>query len=710
MKRKLLVISCVAISILGGYYVYSNDKNEKNQLKGVTHNSNSSTISNQITAQQQTIKSPAINKNFQKTRLQQLTFAHAQCQQRSYDFNEYVDEVHIGVNAALEKELKQGKTDRELLAYEAQYQTFYDSYQDLLIEAKINIEKHKYSITQSVSILNEWSGMSVIEGFSADTLNELVSALQPLENENHGFGVNISLAQDINKEDIYALLDNNDNFSTYLESPLAIGSSLILSPSILFILSAENLNIEEYEQAVALRTFTVNDVAIALNNNMETEYLIPLLKQTKSLGDMPILAQERFKRYNNLADIAAANFNVDALEFLNKYGVNPINEPGILTAMDIAILNLPRNDAEYNKLNPDTNKILDTPSYLKAEGYKAHGKIEQLNNLTVTYFKAPKNARTNSHSISNPKFKSLLKSIPLMDNSFNVKQRKADDSVISLAITDSKNKQIALKRKSEQCASVKQQLLAEQSFEGRDKAYDIIDEIKQNPIDVKQRLHQIDPVLVGLWQELEFSYNRAPLESDPSDKFDRLLAEGNAAQAVEYCAQIPLTQTQTDALFHYMLHSNIEFLSAWSVRVSPQMPSNLLSLKGLPVDKWQDLLHQGFDFSIIDLVGNDTYIAAALNSPQAIQFLVENNFKLDTDKYGLDALDTLLELSYENGQLHESLPKLISLYPKFRSSHYARVTRIKKFYPEEYQHLISINKALTPMAGTELNKFRRRYF
>lgn len=710
MKRKLLVISCFTISSLGGYYVYSSNKSDKYLLQNIPHKIDSSNISREITAQQPTIKSPPNNINVQKTKVQQLTFAHAQCQERSYNFSEYVDDVHSGVVTALEHELKQGKTDRELLAYEAQYQTFYDSYQSLLVKAKVNIEENKYSFTQSVSILNEWNGMSVIEGLNTDTLNELVAALQPLENQNHGLNMSISLAQDIKKADIYALLDNNENFSTYLDSPLSIGDSPVLSPSILFILSAENLKIEEYEQAIALRTFTVNEVAIALNNKMATEYLVPLIKQTKSLGDMPILTQERFIRYENLADIAAANFHVDALKLLSKYGVKPINEPGILTAMDIAILNLPRNGTEYNKLNPDTNKVLATLSYLKAEGYKAHGKIKQFNNLTHTVFKAPRNAHTNTQSISNIKLKSLLKSIPLIDKSFNIQQLEPDNSVISIAITESKNKQKAMKRESELCASVKQQLLAEQGFEGRDKAYDIIDEIKQNPIDVKQRLHQIDPVLVGLWQKLELNYQPAPLNSDSSDTFERLLAEGKTSQALEYSAQTPLTQTQTDALFHYMLRSNIEFLSAWNVRVSPQMPSSILSLRRLPVEKWQDLLHQGFDFSIIDLLGNDAYIAAALNSPQAIQFLVDNNFKLDIDKYGLDALDTLLELSYENGQLHENLPKLIPLYPKFRASHYARVARIKQFYPEEYLQLIAIDKALTPIAGTELNKFRSRYF
>ncbi|MEZ9596845.1 hypothetical protein AB4298_19650 [Shewanella sp. 10N.261.52.F9] len=710
MKRKLLVISCTTACIVGGYYFYVFDKQEKTTLQSIPIPSTSLTSRNEMTEHQQTLETSVSSETAQQTKLVQLTSAHAQCQKRYQNFSEQVADIHNVIIAAIELELQQGKTDRELLAYRSQYKTFYDSYQDLLIEAKSNNERNKYVITQSSSILKDWSGLSVIEGFNTDTIAVLAIALKPLENENPGLGMIISLAQDINKADIYALLDNTDHFTTYLESPLYIADSAVLSPSILFILTAEKLNIEEYKQAVALHSFTVNEVGIAIQNNMATEYLIPLLEQTKSLADFPIFAQKQLHNSKNLADIAAANFNVDALTLLAQYGVKPINEPGILTAMDIAILNLPYDNVDYNKLNPDANKILDTLIYLKAQGYKAHGKIKQLDNLTITVFKAPRKPRTNSEKISNPKLKSLLNSISLIDNSFNIKQQKADDSVISLAIAKAKSKQMAMKQKSEQCTSVKQQLLAEQSFKGRDKAYDIIKEIEQDPTDVKQRLHDIDPVLVGLWQEHKLNFRPAPLNSDSSDTFERLIADGKIAQARDYSAHTPLTLSQTDILFRFMLRRNIDLLSVWKARVSPLAPTDLMYFKNLPIEKWQGLLDQGFDFLLVDQLGRDVFMAAALHSPQALQFLVDNNFKLNVDKHGLDALDTLLEASYENGQLHENLPKLLSLYPKFRVSHYARVARIKTFLPKEYQQLIAMNKALTPPAGAELNKYRSLYF
>ncbi len=698
MIRKLAIVSLVTLTCATSYYLYEADAISKGRDSILNTKSPRDTINSKIKAVDE--------KKFATKKLEQLTIVHSQCKQKSYDIGDQIDYIHQGIIEALEHELKQGKTDRDLLAYSNQYETFYKSYDDLLLQAKINIEKHKYHFTQSVSILNNWNGLSVIEGVNSDSLSTLIEALEPLEGINHGLSMPVSLSQNITKSDVYALLDNNDNFSTYLESPLSIASSAFLSPSILFILSAKKLNIDEYKQAISLRSFTVNEVATAIQDNMPTAYLILLLDQTAAIEDMPILGQGYFDSYDNLADIAVANYNVEALKVLNQHGVKPTNEPGILTAMDIAIMNLPSEDKVYKELDSYSNKYLNTLTYLKENGYKAHGKDKQFDSATITFFKAPKKRQFGSHTLSDPKLQTLLQGIELLDESYNVKKRKADKSIVSAAIEDMKLKQIAFKRGSEACVSIKQQLLAEEGFESREKTYQLIDNIKKNPKDIEARLQEIDPVLVNLWKELELNTKDSPLSSKPDDEFRHLLNEGKTELALEYSMLTPLTLSETDTLFRFMLNENSEFAIIWIARIEPQTPSSLLSLKHLPVEKWKDLLHQGFDFSITDQLGNDAFMAAALSSPQTIRFLVDNNFKLNTEKYGLDALDLLLDQSYERGLLSESITELITLYPEFKPSHYARVARIKKFFPEEYKKLISLNNALTPEAGTKINKFR----
>ena len=698
MIRKLAVVALITLTCATSYYLYEADAISKGRDSILNTKSPSDTINSKV----QVVE----DKKFATKKLEQLTIAHTQCKQKSYDIGDQIAYVHQGIIEALEHELKQGKTDRDLLAYSNQYETYYKSYDDLLLQAKINIEKQKYSFTQSVSILNNWNGLSVIEGVNPDSLSELIEALEPLEGENHGLNMSVSLSENITKSDTYALLDNNDNFSTYLESPLYIANSPFLSPSILFILSAEKLNIDEYKQAISLRSFTVNEVALAIQNNMPTEYLTLLLEHTADIEDMPIPRQNFFDSYENLADVAVANFNVEALKVLNQYGVKPTNEPGILTAMDIAIMNLPSEDKVYKELDSDSNKYLNTLTYLKENGYKAHGKDKQFDSTTITFFNAPKKRSFGSHTLSDPKLRKLLKSIELIDKNYNIKNREADQSVVSVAIAEMKLKKMAFKRESDTCVAIKQQLLAEEGFESRKKTYQLIDNIKKTPQKIEARLQEIDPVLVSLWKELELNAKYSPLSSKSDDEFRHLLNDGKTELALEYSMLTPLTLSETDALFRFMLNGKSEFARIWNARIEPQTPSSLLSLKHLSIEKWKDLLHHGFDFSIADQLGNDAFMAAALSSPQAIRFLVDNNFKLNTEKYGLDALDLLLDQSYESGQLSENINELITLYPEFKPSHYARVARIKKFFPEEYKKLISINNALTPEAGTKINKFR----
>ncbi|QFU22574.1 hypothetical protein FM038_010645 [Shewanella eurypsychrophilus] len=698
MIRKLAIVSLVTLTCATTYYLYEADGFSKGRDSILNTKSPSDTINGKI----KTVD----DKQFATKKLEQLTIAHTQCKQKNYDIGDQIAYVHQDIIEALEHELKQGKSDRDLLAYSNQYETYYKSYDDLLLQAKINIEKTKYHFTQSVSILNNWNGLSVIEGVNSDSLSELIEALEPLEGKNHGLNMSVSLSENITKSDVYALLDNNHSFSTYLESPLYIANSPFLSPSILFILSAEKLNIDEYKQTISLRSFTVNEVALAIQNNMPNEYLILLLDQAADIEDMPIPRQDYSDSYENLADIAVANFNVEALKVLNQHGVKPTNEPGIMTAMDIAIMNLPSEDKVYKELDSDSNKYLNTLTYLKENGYKAHGKDKQFDSATITFFRAPGKRQFNSHMLPESKLRELIQSIELIDKSHNIKQRKIDDSIVSAAIAEMKIKQMAFKRESEACVSIKQQLLAEEGFESRKKTYQLIDNIKKNPQKIEARLQEIDPVLVSLWKELELNAKDFHLSSKPDDEFRHLLNDGKTELALEYSILTPLTLSETDTLFRFMLNENSEFAPIWKARIEPKTPSSLISLKHLPVEKWQDLLHQGFDFSITDQLGNDAFMAAALNSSQAIRFLVDNNFKLNTEKYGLDALDLLLEQIYESGKLTESITELLTLYPEFKPSHYARVARIKKFLPDEYNKLISLNNALTPEAGTKINKFR----
>ena len=56
------------------------------------------------------------NKEFASQKLKELTIANAQCKERSLDFSKQVNNIHQILIQALEHELRNGKTERELLS------------------------------------------------------------------------------------------------------------------------------------------------------------------------------------------------------------------------------------------------------------------------------------------------------------------------------------------------------------------------------------------------------------------------------------------------------------------------------------------------------------------------------------------------------------------------------------------------------------------
>lgn len=646
------------------------------------------------------------NKKFATKKIKQLSIANEQCKDKKLDFSHKVKNIHQVLLQAFEFELKQGRSERELLAYSNQYKTFYQGYDDLVLQAKVNIEKAKYNFTSSVDILNDWNGLSVINGFSSLNISIIVQGLKAFEDKSNGLSMNLELDVDIVKSDLYDLLDNSGNFNTYLESPFEISSSSVISPSILFVLAATKFNIDEFEQAITLQSFTVNDTAIAIMNNMPNEYLALLISQTISIEDFPVIVQGRFDTYENLADIAVSKHNVELLKLLESYGVKPRNEPGIITAMDIAIMNLPTKAEAYQNVDLFPDKYLNTLSYLNRNGYKAHGIKYQNDNGTVISFSAPNKRNFEISKVLEPKLREYLYQIELIDSSYYIDQISPDDSLISNALETIEIRKSALNNDAKSCDIIRKALLYEEGFADISEAYKLINTILKEEEYIAERLHEIDPVLVNLWRD---SKTTSSMSLDSDTHFLRLLLENKYQEALDYSASKPLTTIETDKLLISLIQNIEDIAPIWNARVSPQPPSDLLAFKYLDAEKWERLMNEGFDFSIKDKFGNSMFLASALNSPKAVKFLLENGIKPETEGLGLDVLDLLLEDTYEKGQLNSNLGQILATIKRFEPSHFSRVVRIKKFFPFEYEKLITLNKSIEPRSEVQINRFRSYY-
>lgn len=641
------------------------------------------------------------DRGFATEKLKNLTIANTQCKESSLEFGLQVQTILNILSNTLEHELRRGKTDRELLAYSGQFKTFYNDFDDLLLQARLRIESEKHRFTDSIDILNEWKGLSVLNGFSALNTPILVKALRAFDGGSSGLSISLELDTEISKQAVLELLEN-EWFNTYLQSPLTV-SGAPLSPSILFVLTATELDISEYKQAVSMQSFTVNDVAVAIENGMPYEYLALLIEQTASIEDMPTLLQGNYESYKNLADLAAANHNSRILKLLETYGVTPTNEPGIITGLDLAIMNLPDEPSAYSDLTSFPQRYLDTIRYLKEKGYRAHGYAYQDSEGEGVLFRAPNRRFFNSTSALLPSLRKALDDIHILGSSHLITQISADDSLVSKAIESIEIKKSVLNQSGESCKSIGLALLAEERFADNTEMFAVIKGVEGEE-NVAELLHEIDPALVNHWhRSRQFVYR-----SKNTSQFIQMLKDRDYEAAINYSASNPLSELETDRLLASIVLNFEKSVPIWSVRASHTQPSGLLAFTRLSIEQWESLMNDGFDFSAQDTWGNDFFAPASLHSPEAVQLLLNNGFAPNVNNLGLDALDLLLEDSYIKGRLHPSLGLMIQEVEEFESNHYARIERLKQFFPKEYQALIVMNKQATPPIKTEVNKFRLR--
>lgn len=651
-------------------------------------------------------KTPNTNvKKFVSDKLNALGQARDECQSNQVELSRDIDGIHHEIIKAMEYELNHGRTVRDILAYSNQYEIFYKGYEDLLLLARMNIEKDKYDYTESVSILNQWKGLSVLKLINSEGVNAIIDELNYIQSNDLDISVNLEFNDEVEVKDLYELLEN-EQFNTYLESPLMVNGSPVLSPSILFVLNAPKLNIDDYKKAISKRSFTVNDLAIAIKNDVPNEYIVPLLSQVSRLSDMPLTVQSDYDSYENIADVAVSKFNHELLPILAKHGVKPTNQPGIITGMDIAIMNLPAERNYLTRNDTFSAKHLHTLKYLAEQGYQAHGLLMQDKNEPRITFSAPYRRSFDMDKATDPEVIKLLNKIELIDSSFGTEKMLQDQSLLSKALLVAKVRIEEQRDKGKKCESKSKEMLAEKGFVDIKLALKIIEEIKTDEGNIAERLHNIDPFLVHLWQVSANTLREVNFNHE--SRFINMLENQQFQLALEYVLTKQLTLEETDLLLFLTLRGekSDELLDIWNSRISPVAPTSLLIFQDLPIAQWQQFLDRGFDFSIRDQFENDIFYAAALHSVQAVQFLLENSFEPNTDHLGLDVFDLLLDESYEQGRLNPTIAPLLKVISHFEPSHYARIARLQKFFPAEYDKLVTLNKQLALTAPTAINQYR----
>lgn len=624
------------------------------------------------------------------------------CRDQSQQQHIKINNLNQSLVSFFVSELKKGTSVPTILKYANLSEINKRQYIALLRDAIVAEQKQQLNITSSLNELANWQGIEAIKGFTNDKVKEMIQQLGDNKHSPPGLTLSVPLDENVQKETLYALLNNTDTFTTYSKTFIKLEGSEVISPATLFVLNANKFTPKEFEQAISSNQFTVNEVATAIKNNIPNEYIFALMKQVPALDAMP-LYEENSVLYN-MADIAVSQFNLPLVKALQQLGVTPTNQPGLFTGLDVAIVSLPKSG--NLTLAPLDAKHTQMLNYLTEQGYKAHSRnaSDALNSKGVSFvsdFIYQQGAYINGQE--NPEQYAYFNPIGKIDNATLPQVSEPDNSDVARFLVDLKQQKEDLDNKRQNCELLQQQLSATEQLHSTMRAYNTVLEVKKEQgNNFEYVLQEQDPVLVNYW----WSILSNQLSNDRShNAFSQYLSKKDYQKAYEYSLSTPLTQTETDTLFSFLLLEPHDFIAIWQSRVEPKPPSDLARLSRFPLSQWQKLKQAGFDFSITDTYGRDVYVQAASSSVEVVQFLIDNKIPADSEKLGVDILDLALEQSYTKGELSPMIPLALQLVEKIEPNHLSRAARLKTFYPEVYEQLIKLNPALKPAEGTQLNHY-----
>ncbi|PKG66767.1 MULTISPECIES: cupric reductase [Pseudoalteromonas] len=624
------------------------------------------------------------------------------CKDQSQQQHIKINNLNQSLVSFFVSELKKGTSVPTILKYANLSEINKRQYIAFLRDAIVTEQKQQLNITSSLNELANWQGIEAIKGFTNDKVKEMIQQLGDNKHSPPGLTLSVPLDENVQKETLYALLNNTDTFTTYSKTFIKLEGSEVISPATLFVLNANKFTPKEFEQAISSNQFTVNEVATAIKNNIPNEYIFALMKQVPALDAMP-LYEENSVLYN-MADIAVSQFNLPLVKALQQLGVTPTNQPGLFTGLDVAIVSLPKSG--NLTLAPLDAKHTQMLNYLTEQGYKAHSRnaSDYLNSKGVSFvsdFIYQQGAYINGQE--NPEQYAYFNPIGKIDNATLPQVSEPDNSDVARFLVDLKQQKKDLDNKRQNCELLQQQLSATEQLHSTMRAYNTVLEVKKEQgNNFEYVLQEQDPVLVNYW----WSILSNQLSNDRShNAFSEYLSKKDYQKAYEYSLSTPLTQTETDTLFSFLLLEPHDFIAIWQSRVEPKPPSDLARLSRFPLSQWQKLKQAGFDFSITDTYGRDVYVQAASSSVEVVQFLINNKIPADSEKLGVDILDLALEQSYTKGELSPMIPLALQLVEKIEPNHLSRAARLKTFYPEVYEQLIKLNPALKPAEGTQLNHY-----
>ncbi|KPZ70084.1 hypothetical protein AN944_02468 [Shewanella sp. P1-14-1] len=611
-----------------------------------------------------------------------------QCKQFYGNFSAHIRDSHRILIDALAIELRGGATSDDLMQYSYMYTTSYKSYEDLIHLAKVKIAKESIEYTNKVGHVAEWKGFDSYLGMNKTELTVLANSLEPVGDTTSIYmPINTKDIKGVSREALISLHENDKSFNTYVASPLRFDDRSVVSPSILSVTHAQLFTTEEYQGLIAEHRFTAHELAVAINGQLPIEYIKLIIEQSDNIGGYPAFEQSDFAHYENIADIAVAQFNTEVLKLLAARGVTP-NDSANTSGLNLAFSRLP--DDPNSQITPKQSEMIE---YLHQSGQKLKGHYSDDG-------KAFYSSGVNRFYID---FTDLDKTLTSKLNFQEVDSIEDEMNVpieLSKAFAEYGELKQVISQQSEQCADITRKEKNKEGFEPAKKMHDLISEIKNNSKHIAEELHQIDPLLYQKW-----NHQNRVRENGKKIELINLLRNKQYSEASDYVSANSLSQDETNYLFLHALQETDVYIDIWNARTDSTPPNNFYYFNSVTIEQAKGLYDRGFDFNLKDHEGS-SLLAVSLKSEEVFKMLIGLEVTEDFTRLGRDLFDRVLDKSYKEGKLFSYINEVAQMVEVIEPSHFARIERLKRFYPEEYQTLIEIDKRLIPAEGTEMNKYR----
>ncbi|MBQ4889558.1 hypothetical protein J8L86_06850 [Shewanella sp. MMG014] len=615
-----------------------------------------------------------------------------QCKRFYGNFSAHISDSHQILIDALALELRGGASRDDLMQYSYLYTTSYESYEDLIHLAKVKIAKEKVEYTNKIGLVAEWKGFGSYLGMNKAALTTLVNSLEPMGDTTGIYmPINTKDIKGVSREALISLHDNDKNFNTYVASPLRFDDRSIVSPSILSVTHAQLFSAEEYQDLIAEYRFTVHELAAAINGQLPIEYIKVIIEQSDNIDGYPAFEQGDFARYENIADIAVAQFNTEVLRLLATRGVTPSNSANT-SGLNLAFSRLPEDS--NSQITPKQSEMIE---YLNQSGQKLKGQYSDDG-------KGFYSSGVNRFYID---FTDLDKTLTSKLNFQEVDSIEGEMNVpieLSKAFAEYGEVKKVISQQSEQCADITRKETNKETnkegFESSQKMHELIEEIENNSKHVAEELHQIDPFLYQVWNR-----QHRVRENGKQTELITLLKSEKYSEAADFVSANSLSQDETNYLFLLVLQETDVYIDIWNARTGSTPPNNFYYFNSVTIEQAKALYDRGFDFNLKDHEGN-SLLVVSLKSEEVFKMLIGLEVTEDFTRLGRDLFDRVLDKSYKEGKLFTYINEVAQMVEVIEPSHFARIERLKRFYPQEYQTLIDADKRLIPAEGTEMNKYR----